>query len=611
MKRSIWLLNGLLIVMLCLTGCSPKAVPTANPAEKPTAQPAAPSQPTVPAQSSAPSQPAATDMTTVLGNPLPADAAPRKEQVLRTVSEQGKWMSWDGSVYDSMTGGTYGVHDSCTRADKDFNILPNACESWEVSSDGLTWTFKLQKDKVWSDGAPLTADDWVFTLQRYARAEYDFEWFYAMGNIQNWGKVVSKEVPPDELGVKKVDDYTFKVITDTPVPYLTKLFSMVWVVPKHIVKDVNADATWSLDPKTAVSAGPFKLESYDKAKGLVWVANDKYTGPFPPMIDRIEMDFMDPEARFIAYKSGEIDLLGMILNDDLPPSSMAEIAANPELKSQLISWPNFITFYLFFDTWNPPFDNLKVRQAFSHAVDRDAIVNGPLQYQAQAAYTMNPPGFPGESVNQLKDVQKYDPALAKSLMAEAGYPDGQGFPELTMYTREANPALINAAELIAAMLKDNLGVKVQIQNLDYSIYTEKMAKQKEEGKGDFNFALVSYEFDFVDGSNMLGVWGGCSEENTTKADLPGRHTWYNQQFNQFLCDAGSLMNDEPKRNELYRQAEKILVEDVAMVPIYHGVYNVVINPKWTGPALEPNKAGLQTFWRYEFTSGLSGIYKKK
>jgi ABC-type transport system substrate-binding protein len=147
---------------------------------------------------------------------------------------------------------------------------------------------------------------------------------------------------------------------------------------------------------------------------------------------------------------------------------MAEIMANPELKKELISWPNFITYYLFFDTWIPPFDNLKVRQAFSHAIDRDKIVNGPLQYQAVAAYSMNPPGFPGENVEGLKDVQAFDPALAKQLLAEAGYPNGEGFPKLTMYTREANPALTNAAEAIAAMLKENLNLTVEIQT-SYSV----------------------------------------------------------------------------------------------------------------------------------------------
>ena len=224
---------------------------------------------------------------------------------------------------------------------------------------------------------------------------------------------------------------------------------------------------------------------------------------------------------------------------------------------------------------------------------------------------MNPPGFPGENVAGLKDIQKYDPALAKQLMAEAGFADGKGFPKLTLYTRNASPALTNAAEAILAMLKDNLGVEAEVQNLDYSTFSEKMRNQKKTKSGDFNFALVSYEFDFVDGSNMLGVWGGCEPEGTTDMSaMPGRHTWYNQEYNKLLCEAGSLINQEDKRNEMYQQAEKILIDDVALVPVYHGIYNALVQPDMAGPALEPGPDGKQTLWRYRYNSTEGQLYHK-
>ena len=134
-----------------------------------------------------------------------------------------------------------------------------------------------------------------------------------------------------------------------------------------------------------------------------------------------------------------MDLTSGGYSTDLTPSNLAEIMADPALKAQYFSWPNFITFYLFFDTWNPPFDDLKVRQAFSHAIDRDFLVEGPVKYQASPAYTLNPPGFPGESVEQLKGIQNYDPELAAQLLAEAGYPGGEGFQPLVIYLRSARP----------------------------------------------------------------------------------------------------------------------------------------------------------------------------
>jgi len=586
---AIWL------VILVLVGCGPAPAATQAPAVE---------APTAAAEAAEPDR-----VVNRAGVELPPDAAPLDQQVMRYAESEATWLTWDASVYDENVGDMYAWPDSCVRPDEFYEPQPNACTSWEVSDDGLTWTFHLQEDKIWSDGTPVTADDWVFTLQRYARAEYDFEWFYSMAGIVNWAGVVSGEVPPEELGVKKVDDYSFSITTERPAPYLIKIMADVWVVPKHIVKDRLDDGSWAFNQENWGSCGPYITEAYEKGKQLVFVANDKYTGPFPPLMDKIVINFMEPEVRWTAYKNDELDAIGGGYQADLPPSAMAEVQANPELKKQLVAWPNFITYYLFFDTWNPPFDNLLVRQAFSHAVDRDLLIEGPLKYQAVAAYTMNPPGFPGENVEELKSVQAYDPALAASLMEQAGYPGGEGFPKLTLYTREADPALLSAAEAVAAMIKENLGVTVEVQDLEYSIYMESMYKQKREKAGDFIFGIVPYEFDFVDGSNLLSVWGGCETEGADLSDMPGRHTWYNQDYNKLLCDAGVIFGDEDQRNTLYRQAERMLIEAAALVPVYHAIFVAMVKPDIRGKMLEPGEDGVVTWMRHRFSSRESLIYR--
>ena len=609
MKSKLSLFIALLAVTsLLLVACTTAAPPAATEQEAPAAGDAEmEEEPAVEQEADAVM---AEPVVNSAGVELPADAAPIEEQVLRLAQTEFSWWDWSYTAYDITGGSLYALHDSCVRPDKDFNPQPSGCESWEVSDDGLTWTFHLPQDKVWSDDTPVTADDWVFTLQRYARADYDFEWFYSMMGITNWGAVASGDLPPEELGVAKVDDYTFTVTTDQPAPFLIKQFADLWVVPQHIVQDRLADGSWSLDPATAVSAGPYKLETWEKGRGMTLAANDLYTGPYPPTMDRIEITFMDPNVRFNAYQNDEVDIIGYGYEVDLPPAALAQAQANPELAEQLITWPNFITYYLFFDTWNPPFDDLKVRQAFSHAIDRDALINGPLKDQAQAAYTMNPPGFPGESVDELKDVQVYDPEMARQYLTEAGYPDGEGFPNLTMKTRSAYPALTNAAEGIAAMLKENLNIDVEIQDLEYGIYMDELGAQKQNQDGNMNFALVPYEYDFVDGSNLLGVWGGCEPESDDLSDMPGRHTWYNEAYNALVCEANAIIGDEIKRNELYRQAERILTEDVGLVPIYHGIFNVLASPELTGPALEPNNDGVVTFRGFRFNSSEGTVYRK-
>jgi oligopeptide transport system substrate-binding protein len=214
-------------------------------------------------------------------------------------------------------------------------------------------------------------------------------------------------------------------------------------------------------------------------------------------------------------------------------------------------------------------------------------------------------------VKALKGIQNYDPDLAAKLMEEAGYPGGAGFPKLIMYTRAAYPALTNAGEAIAAMLKEHLGVEVEIQDLDYSMYMEMLNDQRKNEGGDMIFSLVPYEYDFVDGSNLLGVWGSCEEEGAGMPDMPGRHTWYNKEYNSLVCEANAVIGDEAKRDELYQKAEKILIEDVGLVPVYHGVFNVLVNPKLKGPALEPNKAGVVTFRGFRFNSSEGTVYRTK
>ena len=238
-----------------------------------------------------------------------------------------------------------------------------------------------------------------------------------------------------------------------------------------------------------------------------------------------------------------------------------------------------------------------------------ALVNGPLHRpQAAAAYSMNPPGFPGENVAGLKGVQNYDPKLAAQLMEEAGYPGGEGFPELTLYTRNASRPHQCGRDDHRHVEGETWASRPRCRTWTTPSSPRSCATRKNK-EGDFNFALVSYEFDFVDGSNMLSVWGGCEKPGADVSEQPGRHTWYDQEFNNLLCDAGALIGDEAKRAEMYQQAEKILVEDVALVPIYHGIYNALSQPEMKGPAFDPGPNGEKTLWRYRIGSTEGKVYR--
>jgi peptide/nickel transport system substrate-binding protein/oligopeptide transport system substrate-binding protein len=587
----------IMIASTVLSGCGSQ--PAEQSAEPPATEP--PATQAVEKVTEKATEPPAAEVKLInsAGVELPADAAPLDQQVFRVRGgTEQPWLTTDSSMYATNPGAFFAWGDACTRLDRDFLPQPAGCESWELSDDGFTWTFHLPEDKVWSDGTPVTAQDWVLAMQRYARPGYDFGWFFGFANIENWNEVTQEEMPPEELGVKAVDDYTFAITTTRPTPYMDKLLSWLFAVPSHVVEDWMDD-DWAF--RTSISSNAYILDNWEKGVGMTFVANDKYTGPYPPMAEKIESPFMNLDTFWLAYQEGEIDWVNAAQK-----STIDQIMADPELQKQVISYPFFETDYLFFDTWNPPFDNLKVRQAFAHAVDRETITNGPLAHMGSPAFTMNPAGFPGENAEAIKDENNYDPELAAKLMAEAGYPDGEGFPKVSLYLRRPEPVVVTTAEAIASMLKKNLGVDVEIQNVERRQFQDMMGIQKREKEGDFQLALVSYMYDFVDGSNFLSVWGGCEPEGETDlSNMPGRHTWYNKEYNDLICEAGSIMGDEDKRNELYAQAESILIKDAALVPVWHPIKNWVVRSTVQGPLFEPDSKGVV---RFEFENNLDQLY---
>ena len=610
----------ILVILVFSAACTGPgaAIPLQTGASTAAVQPSLPPAPLQPADPTptptlvmTPTQPVVTKNVNSAGIEYPADAAPLDKQVLRLVGVEGEYLSWDASIYNRSPGGIFGIHDSCTRTDKDFNLLPAGCESWDSSSDGLTWTFKISADKTWSDGKPVTVDDWVFTIQRYARKGYDGESLYRKAAILNWNFVVSGETDPAELGIKKVNDTSFSVTTEKPIAFIPQLFSMVWVVPKHIVKDRLADGNWALDPQKAVSAGPYRLDHYTKGKEIVWTANERYIGPTPPLLEKIIYRFASTQERLGLFKSGDLDVIGGSGKANLTNDEMGKINGDEALKGGLVSWTGLQTTYLFFDTWNVPFDYNVVRGAFAKIQDREKLVAGGLNYPAVPAYGMNPPGFPGSDTGGLKKNLTYDPAMAVWMMNKAGYQNGKDFPKLKLYIRSGNSDISTVAGMIAERLQSSFNISVTVEELEDEAYTQKLAQQKSKG-GDLLLGLDTYEAQFIDGSEMLSLWGGCIIQGVTKRRMLGRYPWYYAQFNEDVCKARSAVADEEQRNTLYKNAEKILaITDPGLVPLYHPQFNMLVSSTMNITGLEPGPDRNLNLLD-QFTAGdLSKMYRKQ
>jgi peptide/nickel transport system substrate-binding protein/oligopeptide transport system substrate-binding protein len=268
-------------------------------------------------------------------------AAPAAAQTLVAPGQSttGTYMDYMKTVYARATFAEL-LQLPLTSFDKDFKLTPLAAESWSQSADGLTWTFKLRQGLTWSDGVPLTAEDYVFALQRAATEGYDFAWYWDFaGGIKNWKDVTDNKADVATLGLKAVDANTIEVTTAAPKPV-----------------------------ETTISSGPFKLKSWEKSNNsVVLVKNDTYTGPWPAQIDELDADptLGSPDVGLPAFLAGEADY--SYLNAGQIP------VVSKQFPNGIRKNPVFAVSYISFDLDSPPFNNADVRRALYYAVNRDEL----------------------------------------------------------------------------------------------------------------------------------------------------------------------------------------------------------------------------------------------
>jgi len=480
------------------------------------------------------------------------------------------------SVYNRGNAGTGAdlMTEPLVRINKNFDIVPAAALSWSSDSTGAVWTFKLDPNLIWSDDTPVTADDYVATFQYAAdpKHAWDFAWFY-QGVIKNWDDVVAGKMPVDQLGVTAVDPHTLQFTTQQPAPYLPAMLLYSMSFQKAALTKYGGQ--YNSDPATSVSDGPFILKEWRKGDRVIYEANPKYRGSNKPFIQKVVSIGMATNAMLASYQAGEIDY---VAGANLTPADNDLIAADSTLSKEVHPHNgDFRTDYMFFDYQNPPFNNLKVRQAFSHVIPRDDIIKQILKpTQAIPAYSFLMPGFPASNSAAYKDIQSYDPETAKSLLAEAGYPNGQGFPDLTIWLRDETPAGQARAQAIAASIKQNLGINVDVSNKETKLFTDAMNAKPPQ----IQIGIVSYGFDFLDPYNMLSVFQGT-----------GRHNWMNAQYDDMIKKAAAYTGDPATRIKMFQDAEKLLVSDVGAVFIDHRTVADIYKPYLKGSELEPDKNG--------------------
>jgi peptide/nickel transport system substrate-binding protein/oligopeptide transport system substrate-binding protein len=519
----------------------------------------------------------------IYGRALPEDAAPYEMQVwtqLCDSTRQETSLSSAVSVYQRICGDAQVFDkfgDSLVDLDENLNLIPGAAESWEPSEDGLSWTFKLRPGQVWSDGTPLTAADYVASYRFMVDPAnaYDFVWMW-QGTIRGWSEAVAGEISVEEMGMEAVDDLTLVVHTDGPRPYLPG--TLYFWPPMQAKALAELGPNYLLDPATSVSSGPFILTEFEAGNRVVVQANPTYNGYRKPFLRELRGIYGDQlNGSFLAFQNGDVDRVNYV---HISPADFEVVAADPVLSANYRpNFGDFRTDYLFFDTYNPPFNDQKVRLAFAKALDRESIVENVIGSQfGIPAYSFLAPGFPASDTDgALKPVQAYDCEAAKVLLAEAGYADGAGFPAQELKLRGESEARANWFIASAASISDCLNVEITVNNMEFSAFMEGILARPTT----IQFGAVSYGMDYLDPSNMLGVWVST-----------GRHSWLNAEFDQLVQDANVLVGDPAERIAMYQEAERLLVEDVGGVFLVHRIQGDLFQPFIAGECFRPDAQGV-------------------
>ncbi len=535
------------------------AAPAATEAPKPTEAPA-------PTEAPKPTEPPAATG----GRKLPDDAAPAEHQVLVQWSDAGRtYLDATISIYNAHAGNN--LHNlPPVMFNHDFELLPSAAKSWKLSEDGLTWSFTLRDDIKWTDGKALNADDFVAAMHVVVNPAWahDFNWYYGESKLVNFEACTKGEKPASELGVKKgANDFELLMTTTGPVPYLPLMLPYFTAVHAQKVweSDGVVNKAYNLDPATAVSCGPFVLKE-NTPERTVFVANTNMPEDLQPYIQKVITTVIPPEQRFQAYQAGQIDHLQLIQTADIQA-----VLADESLKKQVQpDVGDFRCDYIFFDITKEPFNNAKFREALSHLVDRDSIIaNITTPLASKPAYGFLAPGFPGHNP-ELESITKFDPEKAKKLYAESGVKVDKLLLEVRSNDGETRKTI---GEFIGATIKEHLGIDVEVAFVDQKIFMEKLNKKPTE----IAFGMISYGMDYLDQSNMLSVFRSG-----------GRHNWNNAEYQKLLDDAGPE-KDIAKRNEMYKKAERLLVESRYAIFIAFRTVPKLMKSYVSGKSLLPGK----------------------
>jgi len=448
--------------------------------------------------------------------------------------------------------------------DTSLRLIPDLADSWDISNDGLTYTFKIRDSAVFHDGTKVTAEDFKWSLERAVNPDTASPTAKTyLGDIVGVADVL--EGKSSEIsGVKAVDDSTLQIEIDAPKAYfLAKLtYPTAYVVDRNNVS--GGGLNWTDSPN---GTGPFKLSDYKIGERIILERNNLYHLD-KAKLAKIQMNLAGGSSMAM-YENDEIDITGVGLFD----LERIKDPVDPLNGDLVVADPGYSVNYIGFNVQEPPFDDSKFRRALNHAIDKELIAKEVYSDLVVPAYGILPPGFPG--FNEQLEGLRHDPVLAKKLLSESKYADPGTRPRIviTIPGTGGTPGL--DLEVIINMWLETLGVEVEIQQVEWATYLKDLDEEKFQA-----FGGLGWEADYPDPQDFLDILFHSESENN--------HGLYSSQEADILLQDARVETDSMKRINLYQEAEEIIVNDAAWVPLWFaGERHVLIKPYVKGYELTP------------------------
>lgn len=494
----------------------------------------------------------------VLSSPR-INGLPRSQVLMLSGGESSNPREYDPATTHG--SGDYLIFEGLVTFNPDLEIVPALASGWDVSTDGTVYTFHLQPNAVFHNGKLFTAEDVVYSWQRAANpdTQSDTVMTYLSDIV---GVKEMHEGKADSIsGLKIIDDLTLQVTIDAPKPYF--LYKLIYPTANIVDRDnVESGNEWYRTPN---GTGPYVLTRWESMVTMVYERFEDYYGD-KPSIPMVVYNLYSGDD-FRLYEEGSIDIAGVY-------DYNVERVSDPSepLSKELLSGVSLCTSYVQFDVTKAPFDDVKVRQAFSLAFDKEKYLDVVLMNTDVAAKGIYPPALPGFS-QELQGFG-YDPDRARQLIADSKYTSVDAFPEIVISTSGYGSYADSLVSALSDMWQKNLGVEITVRNLDPNTFYEQ-SSQQDYGQ----VTTTGWCADYPDPENFADVLFHTDAEMN-------KGSYSNPELDRILEQA-RVEPDVIKRIDLYQQAEKIIVEDAPVLFLYHSGDFELVKPYIQGYILSP------------------------